>query len=280
MDSIHWYATRKTVEMGVARKIADSVSEIGGRTKLDVRDAAKYALVPGATGVLNTLNKPTLVAWGAKTTAEAAYDLLSSGTAPLAKEAFVEECLKRKDEVGKAAATEGTRLHAFSEDGFNGRPLSEEGQLVYSACRREVDDAYPGAQWVPELSAVHPIGFGCRGDLFGYHDGIPQIYVDIKTRDFGPEDVDKARRAKAKGYKGLGRLTPRETEVMQAAANITAIGGVFRDHCCANLYLSRTHPGLTYLHSYTIEQIENGWTCFQALCRVWYILKGLEVPEI
>jgi hypothetical protein len=234
------------------------------------------------------LNKPQLYDWGSKMTALGAVTAGEDGTCPayayldgkIDKDAYLQACLEARNVIGKDAAAGGTTLHKFVELGVQGVEQDEEGERVWRCVQAELELNWPGLLWKAELPAVHPLGFGCRTDLLGFDPltGFPVVCVDLKTREFDHENVRYAKQGVARRQKDLGRLTPRETEPMQVAANLKAHNNdiEFFDGCGGNLYLSRNTADCVFAVKYTAEQMGKAWVCFQALNVVFKALKGLE----
>jgi hypothetical protein len=293
-EGTHWYASPRTVEMGIAPYAGAPVEEVTGKNgkpvKANVTHAREYGLAPGATAILNLLNKPQLIDWAAK---KAALGVVyRNGTPSLAErfiagemneEAYLKAALEAKDAIVDVARDAGSVIHKYIEHGFEGRALEGDALVYYATTLGILTAAYgDNVAWVCEKPGWHPDGFGFRTDLLGYYPDGSVVVVDFKTRDFDPEDVDKANKGLAKGNKTFGRLTPRDSEPMQVAANLVGhahnqLSAFSADKTFGgNLYISRQHPNVAWLYQYTHEQLADAWTCFRALHTIYKVQKQIE----
>ena len=278
-DNIHFYASPKTEEtLGIP--VGHSVTHVpksgGGWTdRIGKVHIAKYGLAAGCTSVCGMLAKPGLTVWAEKLVATAGY----TTSRALSLGDFVKECIEAKNKVGADAAERGSIIHKELEDAIlSGWTTGAELPSVIAAeaavVRIVSDHEHRGYTFVsldPEPSFYHELGFGGRSDLVIHltaPDASDYLYlIDFKTRDFDADDVTEALRCQAKGNKTFGRLTPRETEPMQIAANIEGQGGDVSCDGGGNLYLSRSCPGQSFLVEYSPAQLEDAWQAFNAcLC--------------
>lgn len=97
------------------------------------------------------------------------------------------------------------------------------------------------------------LGFGGKVDLYTEPDQYAPvgIVLDAKTKDFGPDD-------KVEAY---------DENLLQLAAYRH---GLHLPHArCANVFCSRTHPGLVKVVEWSEEDLTKGWEMFQCLLRFW-----------
>jgi hypothetical protein len=97
------------------------------------------------------------------------------------------------------------------------------------------------------------MGFGGKVDLYCMADEHAPvgIVLDAKTKDFGPDD-------KVDAY---------SEHIMQLAAYRVGLG---LPHArCANVFASRTHPGLIKVVEHSEKELERSWLMFQCLLRFW-----------
>lgn len=298
-ESGHWYASPRTVELGLAEypgAPVDTVPSADGKGTVSAtsQNANKWGLAKGVTSVLKRLSKPVLGEWGEKMAARAAVAVIPDRKETLAErfikgtlseEEYLSECLQLKAVIGATAADIGSLIHADIERGFLGQDLKEteiDGKAYFNTALAALTLAYgTDVEWVPEKPFYHPLGFGGRTDILGYREDA-LIIVDFKTRDLEQEHVDYATRAKAKGQKTLGKLTPYETEPMQIAANLQGHGGSHGRKggktlrlIGGNLYLSRQDPKVSFMNEYRADELEKAWQCFTALLTVDQVLSGV-----
>jgi hypothetical protein len=297
-ESGHWYASNRTVELGLAAYPGAPVGQVPaadgkGVVNATSQNANKWGLAKGVTSVLKRLAKPVLGEWGERMAARAAVAKID-GKLTLAERflkneldepAYLEECLKLKAVIGSTAADIGSLIHADIERGFLGQSFKEtevDGEAYFQTVLSLLTQTFgPDVKWVPEKPFYHPLGFGGRTDVLGYRkDAL--IVVDFKTREFDQEHVDYAIKAKAKGQKTLGKLTPYETEPMQIAANLQGHGGAHgrKDGKAfkligGNLYVSRLDPEPTFMYEYKSDELEKAWQCFTALLTVDQLQSGV-----
>lgn len=294
-ENTHWYASAETVAMGVATYVGEPIEFVPGAKgqpiKATLREARKYHLKQGATAVMGMLNKPQLYDWGSKMTADGAVtpvELEGYQGIPASdflgglidRDRYRDLCLRARDMIGKKAAAGGTELHKYVELGVQGVPQEGVGAQVWAVVENALHENWPGIIWKAELPAVHPLGFGCRTDLLGFEETNPTepiVCVDVKTREFNHDDVVKAGEASRRNQVSLGRLTPRDTEPMQVAANLKAHNNdiKFFDGCGGNLYLSRNTADCVFVVKYTAKKLDEAWLCFTSLNTVYKTLKGL-----
>jgi hypothetical protein len=102
--------------------------------------------------------------------------------------------------------------------------------------------------WVAERSFGHGAGFGGKCDLHAAN-----LVVDIKTKDFAEGD-------KIDGY---------DEHLMQLAAYRVGLG--MPEARCANVFVSRSVPGLTVVKEWSAEDLNRGWEMFFRLLEFWQI---------
>jgi len=162
-------------------------------------------------------------------------------------ESFIDRVLVDSKELGRAAADAGTDIHNSIEDFWVGRPLSRHFEQV-KATNDLLRDSFGDQQWIAERSFGHELGFGGKCDLH-----CPTAVVDIKTKEFAPGD-------KVEGY---------DEHLMQLAAYRIGLG--VPEARCANLFVSRTHPGAVVLKEWTEEEVQRGWAMFLCLLEFWQL---------
>jgi hypothetical protein len=235
--SEHWY-TRSGEPMY-------TVMELKGERSTTLRDARSRDLVPSVTTILGVANKPALNLWMQRQVLMSALTLTRREAET--DESFVERVLTDSKELARAAADAGTDIHNSIEDFWTGRPLSRHFEHVKSTDDL-LRETFGDQEWVAERSFGHELGFGGKVDLH-----CPIAVVDIKTKEFAPGD-------KVDGY---------DEHLMQLAAYSVGLG--IPEARCANLFVSRTHPGTVYLKEWTREEIDKGFMMFLCLLEFWQL---------
>ena len=235
--SEHWY-TRSGEPMY-------TVMGSTGQRATTLRDARSRNLVPSVTTILNVANKPALILWMQKQVLMSALTLTRQEGET--DESFVSRVLVDSKELGKAAADAGTDIHNSIEDFWVGRPLSRHFEHV-KATNDLLRESFGEQEWIAERSFGHELGFGGKCDLH-----CPTAVVDIKTKEFAPGD-------KVEGF---------DEHLMQLAAYRVGLG--VHQARCANLFVSRTHPGTVFLKEWTEEEVQKGWNMFLCLLEFWQL---------
>lgn len=105
------------------------------------------------------------------------------------------------------------------------------------------------------------MGFGGKVDLYCMADQYAPlgIVLDAKSKDFGPDD-------KVEAY---------DENLLQLAAYRHGLG---LPHArCANVFCSRTHPGLVKVIEWSEQDLVKGWEMFQCLLRFWKLKNNFGV---
>jgi hypothetical protein len=193
--------------------------------------------------------------------------LLAAMTLPRRAEETEKEFIARvvadSKETGKKAAKEGERIHESIESWFKGKK-DVAHKAIAMAFEKEILGHFktsPLQQWLPERSFASDLGFGGKVDLFCEADqhAPAGIVLDVKSKEFGPDD-------KVEAY---------DEHLMQLAAYRNGLG--LPRARCANVFVSRTHPGLVRIHEWTEEDLPRGWEMFQALLRFWKLKNNFGV---
>ena len=239
--SEHWY-TRTGEPMYTV------LGSNGNYRPTTLRDARSRNLVPSVTTILNVAAKPALIAWMQRQV------LLSALTLTRQPEetdgSFIDRVMVDSKELAKAAADAGTDIHNSIEDFWTGRQISRHFEHV-KAVNDRLRETFGDQEWIAEKSFGHEFGFGGKVDLH-----CKNIVVDIKTKEFAPGD-------KVEGY---------DEHLMQLAAYSLGLG--MEEPRCANLFVSRTHPGTVHLKEWTEEEIEKGMDMFLYLLKFWQRKNG------
>ena len=235
--SEHWY-TRDGAPMYTV------VGKTGVRATT-LRDARTNDLVPSVTTILNVAAKPALIAWMQRQILMSALTLKRIGDEP--DESFMDRILVDSKELAKAAADAGTDIHNSIEKFYSGDSPSRHFEHV-RAVSEALTEQFGDQDWVSEKSFGHELGFGGKCDLH-----CSDFVVDVKTKEFGPgDDVE--------GY---------DDNLMQLAAYRVGLG--LPEAQCANIFVSRNHPGLVTIKSWTEDELVRGWEQFKCLLKFWQL---------
>jgi hypothetical protein len=238
-ESNHWY-TRDGVPMYTVEAAK------GGQRATTLRDARKLNLVPSVTTILNVAAKPGLTQWLQKQVLLAALTLPRMKDEP--EDEFIARIIDDSKEQGRAAADAGTEIHASIQGFYEGQPVSRHQEHI-TGCTRAISDVFGLHGWIAERAFGHELGFGGKVDLHS-----PQgVVIDIKTKEFtDPAKVD--------AY---------DEHLMQLAAYRVGLG--MPEARCANVFVSRSVPGLTRLVEWSQEDLARGWKMFVALLNFWQL---------
>ena len=239
-DGGHWY-------------LADSSPyyEVRGKNGLPravtLRDARAVNAVPSVTTVLRVIAKPQLETWKVK------QGILAALTLPRdddeADDAYLARVLTDSREQAKTAAEEGSRIHDAIECAFTGRVYPHHYREHVDAVMACIGDLFPTVRdWVSEKSFAHPSGYGGRVDL---HSPSTGIVIDYKGKDGDFSD---------------GKRVHYDQHFQLAAYQD---GLVLPRNQCANIFVSRTHPGKVAAHVWSVEDIEYGAEYFRLALALW-----------
>ena len=215
-------------------------------------DARKLALVPSVTTVLGVLAKPALETWKVRQGILAALTLPK--LADETEDAYLSRILSDSGQQAKDAADEGTRIHDAIERDFKGLVVEERYRPHVAGVRAKLREIFPEVNdWISESSFCHVIGYGGKVDL---HSPSTGIVVDFKGKDGDFTDGKKL------AYDQHWQLAPYQK-------------GLCPNKCaaCANLFFSRTHPGIVASHVCSVKEMQEGWAVFQAALQVWKTIK-------
>ena len=243
----HWYT--RTGEPAYQQ-----VTKGGALRGTDLRDARKYGLVPSVTTVLSVLAKPALEAWKVRQGILAALTLPRNPDEP--DEAYLARVLADSKQQAFDAAEEGTRIHDACECAIKGLPYPTKYRLHVEGALAKLAEMFPGVtDWVAEASFAHESGYGGKVDL---HSPSTGIVADYKTTD------ERAGSTKRFHY----------DQHYQLAAYQNGLGLPRSE--CANIFVSRTDPGVAFGHKWKASEIEAGWSVFSATLEVWKRLKAFD----
>ena len=240
LDSSHWYLPDGTPFYSVRARD-------GTERSVTLRDARKVMAVPSVTTILRIIAKPQLERWKRAQTALAALTLPRIDGE--CSEALLRRIEADAEQQVKAAAEEGTRIHDAIEQAFREGEYHAAYGVHVNAARSAIRKSFPAVRdWRPEESFAHELGFGGRVDL---HSPSTGIIIDYKGKDGDFSDGKKLaydQHEQLAGY-SLGLNLPLAQ--------------------CANLFVSRTHPGAVSMHIWTIEEMEWARGAFLRALHLW-----------
>lgn len=241
----HWYSR-------AGEPAYEQITQKGGLRATDLRDARKLALVPSVTTVLSVVAKPQLEKW------KRDQVLMAALTLPRRSTESESDFLRRIDTDSQAqarsAAEEGTRIHDAIEQYFKeGYPATGHYIAHVRATRAELARLFPEVtDWVAEASFASGEGYGGKVDL---HSPSTGIVVDFKGKDGDFSDGKK-----------LDYDQHHQLAAYQRGLNLPA-------SVCANIFVSRSHPGKVASHLWTVEKVCEGWQVFESALSLWKALK-------
>jgi hypothetical protein len=245
-ESGHWYDRDGNPKYTV-------IGANGKERNTTLRDARKDNLVPSVTTILKVAASPGLEAWKQNQVLLAALTLpRNEGES---ESDWIDRVMQDSRETGRKAAERGTEIHAAIQQAFEGEVYGDEFEAYISGADMAITEHFGQHEWVCELSFAHMLGFGGKVDMHT-RSGLENdtgIVVDIKTKDFGPDDD-------VKGY---------DEHLMQLAAY--RMGLAMPKARCANVFVSRNHPGLCHVIEWTPEELDKGWSMFTRLLSYWQI---------
>lgn len=237
-ESGHWYTREGTPTYTI-------IGKNGKVRNTTLRDAREHNLVPSVTTILNVAAKPQLTQWLQKQVLLAALTLPKIESE--SEEDYLSRILDDSKEQGRAAADAGTDIHAAIEAFYRGEVWDKHQEHV-QGCVKALDGHFGPQPWIAERAFGHELGYGGKVDLH-----CPGIVVDIKTKEFtDPAKVD--------GY---------EDHRMQLAAY--RVGLALPHARCANIFVSRSVPGLCVIKEWTPEELDEAWEMYYHLLRFWQI---------
>lgn len=242
-ESVHWYGQDGSPQYTVKAKD-------GSDRPTTLRDARKFNLVPSVTTIMKVMAKPGLDVWKNEQL------LLAALTLPRvegeSEKAFIARVVADSKETGKRAAEAGTLIHESIERFYAGEKDVKHREAA-EAFQAAVTARFGSMAMIPEASFSSPKGYGGKVDLYcGKNAVLPEgLVLDSKTKDFGPDD----------------EVVAYDENLMQLAAYRM---GLELPHArCANVFVSRTHPGLVRIHEWTEEELIRGYRMFGALLTFW-----------
>ena len=237
----HWYTTE-----GEPRYTY--IDSKGNERPTTLRQARKYGWLPSVTTVMNVMAKPGLQVWKDDRLLDAAFgqvNRLFNGE----EEIDYKDIKKEAGRIAREAAEEGTRIHGQIENWLQGKYVSKKYRAHVDAAITELDKL--GLSWPQVEKGFADEVYGYAGKIDLYND---EWIIDFKSKEF-EEDVE--------AY---------DENFMQLSAYERGIRE-FNPRRQANIFISRSHPGVAKTIIHTDEQAERGWNMFKACLELWQAQK-------
>jgi hypothetical protein len=235
-EANHWY-TRDGAPMYTVEAAK------GGQRPTTLRDARKLNLVPSVTTIMNVAAKPALMQWMQRQVLLATLTLPRRPNEP--EDEWIERIMDDSKEQGRAAADLGTSIHASIQSFYEGTQSDSHQEHVRGTIQA-LQNHFGHQGWIAERSFAHELGYGGKVDLHS-----PGYVVDIKTKDF--TDPNK--------------ISAYNENLMQLSAYRVGLG--MPEARCANVFVSRTVPGLVKVIEWEQSDLARGWGMFLHLLGYW-----------
>jgi hypothetical protein len=245
-ESGHWYDR-------LGNPAYTTIGANGKERNTTLRDARKDNLVPSVTTVMKVAAAPGLERWKQEQV------LLSALTLPRqegeSESDWINRIMEDSKESGRKAADRGTQIHAAIQQAFEGDVYDDQFAGHIEGADNAITEHFGQHDWICELAFAHVLGYGGKVDMhtISQTDQRVGIVVDIKTKEFGPDD-------KIEGY---------DEHLMQLAAY--RMGLLMPKARCANVFVSRNNPGLAKIIEWSEEDLQRGWAMFTRLLDFWQI---------
>lgn len=219
-----------------------------------IADARKNHWLPSVTEILNVVAKPQLEVWKINQGILAALTLPRWDDEP--EEDYLKRIMADSKQQAKDAAEEGTRIHDQIERSYKGLRVDEYYKPHVESARTKVEELFPGVtDWVAEASFGSPLGYGGKVDL---HSPSTGHVVDFKGKDGDFSDGKKL------AYDQHWQLSAYQQGLIVPIAD------------CANVFVSRTHPGKAAGHKWNADEMAQGWEVFSAALKLWVAIKKFD----
>lgn len=217
-------------------------------------DARKMGLVPSVTTVLSVVAKPALETWKVR---QGILSALTLARQPAENDdAYLARVMQDSQQQAKDAAAEGTRIHDACECHWQGRHYPPRYRPHVYAVLEELHRLFPGVNdWIAERSFASRDGYGGKVDL---HSPSTGITCDYKGKDGDFSD------GKRLAYDQHWQLAPYQRGLDLPLAP------------CANLFVSRTHPGKIASHVWKEKDVADGWRVFSNALALWKSMRRFD----
>lgn len=252
-ESGHWYD-----------KHGNQITEIDGK-KPDFRNklVIRHDLAPGVTTIMRQKAAPGLTRWLQQ---EAIRCALTMPRKPeQTEQEWLDAILDDSKETAKAAADEGTKIHAAIEASYRGDmsyDVNYDRHVV--AVRELLAGIAPGEVWLPEKSVASPYGYGTKSDLHS-----PRWVIDFK----GTEKPKEELRVYPEHWMQLAATRAALMDDKLDKFNDQPPGTMFIRARCLIVYIHRTEA---WAHAVEVKEQElaKGWELFKCCLRMWQVEKN------
>jgi hypothetical protein len=232
------------------------IGKNGRERNTTLTDAKRLRLVPSVTTILEIVHKQALGDWRVKRGIMSALSLTINDGEGV--DEFIERIVNDSRKSSILASEEGSRIHDAIEMSFKGKLYPNEYSPHVSVVYDLLNETFPDiGDWIAEASFACDLGYGGKVDLYSPSTG---IVVDFKSKDLAPGE--KKKLAYDQNY--------------QLAAYSRGLG--LRPNVCANIFVSRTHPGHAEMHVWNKDEVLAGWRVFSSALACWQAIKGY-VPD-
>lgn len=228
-----------------------------------VREALAWGKVPSVT-TADIRMKWGLVNWMQEQAARACYEIQPSRLG--GPDDYVDEVMAhlRETKGERSGSDKGTEIHDAIEAEIKGELYPEEYNPQVEAALNEVARLFPDVEdWISECTFSHPLGYGGKTDL---HSPSTGIAVDFKSFDGEVKEGRNGQPRKVLNGKTKGLVFD---QYIQLAAYHQGLG--LLPNVCANVFVSRTHPGVVASHVWGLDDLDKGWNKFRLMLRLWYL---------
>lgn len=228
----HWYT-----------RDGQSCYSIIGKNKKErnttLKDARKLDLVPSVTTIIALAAKPMLERWKQDQTILACLTLPRNENE--SEQEYIARLKKDAGEQARKAAAKGETIHAYVQNGFEGKQIPEEGLKFYNAAKIAIEKECGKQEWICEKSFASPLGYGGKIDISN-----DKYVLDFKTTE-----------------KDLETIQTWDDHDMQLGAYDEQKG-----RKCGIVYINvnTAEAKLLWIDS---SKIERGFNCFMALLVFW-----------
>ena len=237
----HWYQKDGTPAYTI-------IGKNGKERNVTLRDARKLGLLPSVTTIIGCASSPSLTNWKID---QAILSALTLGRLEEETEKeYVDRIKADAQEQAKKAAERGTQIHAWVQEGFEGKPVALAGTKYFTRAYHEVLEQTKVNDWICEKPfATEKYGGKC--DLHN-----EQYLLDIKTTD-----------------KPVADLKLWESHFMQLAAYRNGLKLIIP---CGILWINSVTAESRLVWAEE-DELDKGWKMFNALLDYWYAKTGLEI---
>lgn len=249
---------------------ANAVTCKNGNTRQPyVKEALAWGKVPSVT-TADIRMKWGLVNWMQEQAVRACFGFnpnsFSVPSIDNPEEEYVEVVMRHLWETkGERSGSDmGTEIHDAIESEIKGVSYPEEYKPHVEGALNEVARLFPDVgDWISERTFAHPLGYGGKTDLHSPGSG---IVVDFKSFDGEVKEGRDGRPRKVFDGKTRGLVSDQN---IQLAAYHQGLG--LSVNVCANVFVSRTHPGVVASYVWDLDDLAKGWDKFRLMLRLWYL---------